>query len=957
MRHSILITIAVLCHAAFASVRGAPQAPVNVLTQHNDAMRTGQNLGETILNPSNVNSDQFGKLFDQSVDGYTYAQPLLMSAVSITAGSNPGIHNVVFIATEHDSVYAFDADSNAGANAQPLWYVSFTNTAAGVSSVPYSDVNSNDLVPEIGITSTPVIDATTGTLYVLAKTKSFDPANPSDTSSWTYHQQLHALDIHTGSEKPNSPIEIQASVFGAGDGNDGHGNVPFDALTENNRAGLLLLKGVVYIGWASHGDNVPYHGWLLGYNATTLQQVGVFNTTPDGGLGGIWMSGAGLSADARGNIFCSTGNGTFDTDSNGVHIGNNYGDSVLRLATGIGGSLTLSDYFTPSDQNMLNQQDLDLGSGGILLVPDQPGIHPHLAITCGKLDTLYVLNRDNLGGFHTGYDAVVEAIPHVIGGVHSMPAWFNGKVFYHSSFDVLKSFPIIQGQFYPDPALGPIYITFPGATPSVSADGQLNGIVWEIDSSGYNTGTAAVLRAYDAGNIAAELYDSTQAINNRDDPGDGVTSGFGVKFSVPTIANGKVYVGSQYALTVFGLLHNDSTLTVVTGSNGGGSVTPSFSGTTTRTVNQTYTITATPSPGNIFAGWRDPNTGIIVSRSPTLTFVMKENYSLEADFVADPFPANAGAYSGLSLIQTPSLLTGGPASFTVNQAGSFTGSIKFNARTYAIHGAFFADGTFSTTIARRGAIPISIQLNLDISNGTNEITGTISDGASTGNIAAARAVASGHSGKYTLVLDPPADPTLPQGYGYGTLTVNSVGNIRFTGVLGDGSTVSQGAVINGTNQWLFFAAAYGNKGGAIGTLIFQGTSTADIYGAVQWLKPATATPGIFTTVNVAGSAYSKTVSSLLNITGTASFAINGGGLNPPPAQKDFSIAADNAITLASGTTGLTMRFNLNTGLIMGTFTDAANLRHRYTGVVFQKVSTGNGLFKTGGKVGSIYISN
>jgi hypothetical protein len=388
------IVAAVLCISVTAPHAGAQ---VNVLTYHNDNARTGQNLNETILTPGNVNVTTFGKLFSYPVDGYVYAQPLYVSSVQIPGS---GIHNVVFVATEHDSVYAFDADNSA---AGLLWHVSFINPANGVATVPAQDVLTGDLVPEIGITSTPVIDGNTGTIYVVAKTK--------EVRQTTVHyvQRLHALDITTGAEKFGGPAVIAdtilaadgsfqyvsgPSVVGSGDGSLDGQTVNFNALRQLNRPGLLLLNGIVYSAWGSHGDNDPYHGWLIGHDAQTLALVSVFNTTPNGGRGALWMSGGAPAADVNGNVYIATGNGTFALTGSGSP---GYGDSVLMLTPS--GGLNVTDFFTPWNQATLDVTDADLGSGGVLLLPDQPGPYPHLMVTAGKPGAIYLIDRDDMGGY------------------------------------------------------------------------------------------------------------------------------------------------------------------------------------------------------------------------------------------------------------------------------------------------------------------------------------------------------------------------------------------------------------------------------------------------------------------------------------------------------------------------------------------------------------------------------
>jgi hypothetical protein len=348
-------------------------ADVPLLTYHYDNARSGLNASETTLTLANVNTNSFGQLFFYNVDGYVYAQPLVLTNVNVPG---KGLHNVLYVVTEHESVYAFDADSNAGANATPLWQVSFLNPAALVTTVPSGDVGSADIVPEIGITSTPVIDAQTGTMYVEVKTK----------ESSSYVHRLHALDVRTGAEKFGGPMLIQASVNGTGDGNDGAGHIPFNSLRQMNRAALALLNGVVYIPYASHGDQNPYHGWLLGYRATNItQQVAVFNSSPNGSRAGFWQGGGGPAIDSQGNIYLLSGNGTFHSASG------SYGDSFLKISTTNG--LALADYFTPFDTTNLNNIDADLGSGAGIVLPDSVGStnHPHLFVGGGKGGKIYLV--------------------------------------------------------------------------------------------------------------------------------------------------------------------------------------------------------------------------------------------------------------------------------------------------------------------------------------------------------------------------------------------------------------------------------------------------------------------------------------------------------------------------------------------------------------------------------------
>src|SRR5437660_1950275 len=536
----------------YACSRGGPAASfTGVFTQRYDAQRTGQNREEFILTPSNVTDSTFGKLFACAVDGEVYAQPLYVANFAIAGGT----HNVVLVATMNDSVYAFDADASS---CVPYWQKSFLGT--GVTPVPPADTGENgDINTIIGITGTPVIDPATGTLYVVAKTK--EPTG--------YFQRLHALDLATGSvtgpEKFGGPANISSAITipGSGDASDPNcpgataGHVPFCPLRENQRSGLLLLNGKVYVAWASHGDNDPYHGWVIGYSAADLTQAPVvFNTTPNGSRGGIWMTGTGPAADGGGNIYVISGNGTFDTAAPRT----NYSDSFIKLSTATG--LSVADFFTPANQSFLDSNDFDVGAGGAIVLPDSAGspAHPHLLIGGDKQGVLYVIDRDNMTGFNAGGDQILQTVPITAGpaciicGIFSTPAFWEGKLYVAAIGDVLKQYTVANGVLSALPALqASDMLGFPGASPAVSSNGAANGIVWVLDTS--NNGTPnpgltsapAILFAYDATNLN-KLFSSPTS-------GAGA-AGNAVKFAVPTVANGKVYVGTQDELSVFGLLPN-----------------------------------------------------------------------------------------------------------------------------------------------------------------------------------------------------------------------------------------------------------------------------------------------------------------------------------------------------------------------------------------------------------------
>ncbi len=597
-------------------------AQVNVVTQHNDIGRTGQNLNETILTPATLTSGNFGKLFSVTVDGQVYAQPLYISNLSINAGT----HNVVFVATEHDSVYAFDADSGGS----PLWQITLLDAAhgatAGATTDPETDTNCNEISgPEYGITGTPVIDPVAGILYVVGKT--FENGYPV--------QRLHALSITTGAETGNSPVTLAGKVAGTGSGSS-NGVLAFDPKWENQRPGLLLLNGIVYMAFASHCDYGPFHGWIMAYNASTLQQTSVFVTTPNGVASGIWMSGAGLAADVPagspfGRMFVATGNGTYDATTPYGTNNMDYGDDVVRLDL-TNGVMTVTDAFTPYNQAALSTGDLDMAAGGVMLLPDQTlAGHTHQMLAAGKTGTIYVLDRDNLGGYNNGgtTDNTLESIINQIAGVFSTPAYWNENVYYWSIDDWMAQFSFTNGLMntWYAPNHTTETQTFPGATPSISANGTTNAIVWAIDASAFGSSGNAILQAHEATAVGTTLYSS--ANNSADNPG------VANKYTVPTIANGKVYVGTYGQLSVYGLKTADfnltaaaTSLTLTQGSSTSDTITVGtiggFTGNVTLAASGlpsgvTASFAAGSSTGSIVATFTATSTAVIGPSTITLT--------------------------------------------------------------------------------------------------------------------------------------------------------------------------------------------------------------------------------------------------------------------------------------------------------------------------------------------------
>jgi len=505
---------------------------IDVVTYHYDNMRTGANTSETFLTPANVNSTAFGQLGSFMVDGKVDAQPLYLSNVSI-----PGIgtRNVLYIVTEHGSVFAFDADSVHGDTGKQLWTVSTQLPG----EVPSDDRGCYQVTPEIGITSTPVIDRGRGAIYVVAVSKN---------TTGNYFHRIHALDLTTGKELFGGPTTITAAYPGSGAGSSG-GSVVFDPAQYNERPGLLEVNGTIYTMWGSHCDIGLYASWAIAYSADSLKQISVLDLVPNGSDGGIWMAGTAPAADSAGNIYLVNGNGTFDTtlDGSGFPAQGDCGNCFAKISSG--STLTLLDYFTPLNTVALSNADADFGSGGPLLLPDlidANGTTRHLAIASGKNNpNIYVLDRDNMGKFNPHADNIYQLLAGVLssGGEFGKPSYFNNTVYYGAVGDSLKAFPITSGRLATSPSSHSAnQFPYPGTTPSISSNGTTQGIVWAVEN-----GNIAVLHAYDPTNLGSELYNSNQAASGRDQFA-------GNKFITPMVANGKVYVGTPNSVVVFGML-------------------------------------------------------------------------------------------------------------------------------------------------------------------------------------------------------------------------------------------------------------------------------------------------------------------------------------------------------------------------------------------------------------------
>ncbi len=615
---SRLLALAALAPVVFAAAQDVP-------TAHNDIARDGVQAAETILAPTNVNVSDFGKLFSFPVIGDVYAQPLYLHGFKMGDGK---VHNVLLVATAQDYVYAFDADGDNPASGY-LWRRSLLGS--GETWVSNNDVNTTDIAPNIGVTGTPVADRACGTLYVVAKSKT--------TNGSTFIQRLHALDIATGAEKLHGPTKIQATVPGSGDGGT---TVSFSPLLNNQRPALLLAPtpgastaSSVFIAWSSHGDNGAYHGWVIAYDAADIsRQTGAWADTPNATQGGIWMSGGGLSSDGEGNIFAAGGNGTFDADVDGP----DFGDSAFRLTLTKSG-LAPRDSFTPADQLSLSQNDNDMGTSALLLLPTQSGPTPHLMVTTDKSGAAYLLNRDRMGDYTEPNNSSLETFQ-VGFAVHGSFAFFDNRLYLAGDGGPIEAwkFDPKTERFATTPesrshaTFGIPFNDGGSATPSVSANGTKNGVLWALDNSQFGSGPA-VLRAYDPANLAVEYYDSTQAANNGDAPANAV------KFTTATIAGGKIYVGGSNAVTIYGLRAKSGVPTEE----------PTFKpGAGTYTTAQTVAISSATADASIYytTDGSAPSTGSTLYTGP---ISVASSETLRAVAIAPAHPESASALADYTI--------------------------------------------------------------------------------------------------------------------------------------------------------------------------------------------------------------------------------------------------------------------------------------------------------------------
>ena len=657
---------------------------VPVLTWRYDLTHSGQNTSETALSPTNVSPDSFGKLFSLSVDSTTYAQPLYVPGLKMGDGQT---HNVLFVSTSNDSVYAFDADSNGGANANPLWKISLLTAdhgaGAGATAVPWQDTGSPDVAPTVGITGTPTIDPATNTMYLVAKTK----------ENGAYFSRLHAINILTGAERPNSPVNITATVAGTGNGSSG-GQLSFSPLWENQRTALNLYNGYVYFGYGAHGDNGPWHGWLFAYNASTLAQSAVLCLTPNGSGAGVWASGAGLPIDnvaAGGRMFVSTGNGTHSTyppfDAN-----TEFGESVVNISLANGG-LKPTDAFTPFNYQLLNGEDWDLGAGGPLMVPDQQGTHPHVLVQVGKEGRILVLDRDNLGGYAAGASSNTNALQDISSaipqgrGFWSTPAYWNGNVYLWAENNVPMLFKMSTGVMNTTPdSQSTITSAFPDPSFSISSNGTQSGIAWALRADQFNTNGPGVLYAWDANDLTHTIYESDT--NSARD-----VAGAANKFSIPIVTNGKVYVAANMQVDVYGLLAGQAVAAAPVITPNGGSFSTA----------QNVTLSTTTSSAAIYYT-RDGSTPTPASTLYAGPISVSTNTTIKAIASAAGFVQSAVSSATFTFTTQTPTVTFAPAPGTYSSSQTVTlSNTDANAKIY-----YTTDGSTPSASSILYAGPIQV---------------------------------------------------------------------------------------------------------------------------------------------------------------------------------------------------------------------------------------------------------
>lgn len=696
-------------------------AAQDVTTWHYDNNRSGVQANETILTPANIQASTFGKVFSFQVTGDVYAQPLYLSQYTMNDGQ---LHNVLIVATQRDNIYAFDADGKNPAQGY-LW--SRNLLGAGETWVSSNDVGTGDIAPDIGITGTPVLDRVGGTIYVVAKSKII-------SGTATFVQRLHALNIADGSEKLNGPTTIQATVNGTGEGQT---TISFSPLRNNQRPALLLAAtpsvgsgSSVIIAWSSHGDNPVYHGWVIAYDAANISsQLGAWADTPNGSQGGIWMSSGGPATDGNGNIFAAAGNGNFDVNTGGA----DYGDSAFRLVLGTSG-FNVGDYFTPSDQSSLDSADNDMGTSALLMLPNQNGPLPHLAVTTDKSGTIYLVNRDKMGHYGTPNDTSVQNFSNGGYTIHNSFAFFNNALYEAPDGGPLQGWTFQpQTELFSTPAQSQSAVTFGcngcdggGSTPSVSANGTANGIVWALDNSTYGSG-AAILHAYNPANLASEYYNSTQAANSRD------TAAIAVKFTTPTIANGRVYVGGRNAVTVYGLLSASISP----------AATPTISPTSgTYTSAQSVTIADITSGASIYytSDGSTPTTSSMLYAGPIRVL---SSETIQAIAVASGYSQSAVASATYSINSSSGGQTEVSLSSVANAYGIYTDATTFSTGGFDGGGSAYSAAQLGSTVTFSGvSYALGAPNQLDVVRGGNSSVIPLS----AGNFSSLKFLAAGVNG-------------------------------------------------------------------------------------------------------------------------------------------------------------------------------------------------------------------